>query len=94
MQVADLAAAAAANNHADITAPVEDGNYAHYVNQNQHDGPNVATFTITQLIQRPTRSDATHTVVHARISRPLPRCDTRNTYRLHEVRHKKYYYMT
>ena len=76
-------AEAAAINHADIITPVEDCNYAHYV-QNLHGVPNV-TFTITQLLQRPRRSDATHRVAHARISRPLPRCDTRNTYRLHEV---------
>ena len=67
-----------------ITAPVTDAtHFAHYcAGDNQSD---VATFSITQLLQRPLKADATHRVAPARLTRPLFRCDTVNTYRLHEV---------
>ena len=67
-----------------ITTPVEvAAHFVHYTNCDNQ--PDVATFSVTQLLQRPIKADATHTVVPARVSRPLFRCDTVNTYRLHEV---------
>ena len=72
--------------HAVITAPVTDvTHFAHYcAGDNQSDAA-TSTFSITQLLQRPLKADATHRVAPARLTRALFRCDTVNTYRLHEV---------